>query len=202
MSASGVVCVPVAPKHGAGLKALFAESSNGCHCRWWHFEGEDLYWTARCNLEPELNAAEMQRALQEGSPTAAGVVALLDEGGGDEVVGWLKLAPAAAMTKLYDRRVYRTLSCFDGDRSGVMVVGCMVVAPSHRKRGIGHALLKGAIDLARERGAAALEATPRRPREDVRDDELWMGPPSIFDAAGFVRVDDGPEAYPVLRLAL
>ena len=195
---TGIRCAPVAPEHHAGLRSLLGDVSNGCHCRWWHFEGEDYDWTARCNLEPERNAEAMSEALQTESPTAAGVVALA----GDEVVGWLKLAPAAAMTKLRRRRVYRTLDCFDGDRSGVLVVGCVVVAPTHRRRGVARSMLRTAIEHARHRGATAVEATPRRAQHVVRDEELWMGPPTIFDEAGFVRVDDGPDAYPVLRLAL
>lgn len=198
MTASEVRCVPVAPEHAAGLRALLGEVSNGCYCRWWHFEGEDYDWTARCNLEPERNAAAMTEALEARSATAAGLVALAE----GEVIGWLKLAPAASMTKLYGRRVYRTLSCFDGDRSGVMVVGCMAVAPRHRRSGVAGALLRAAIDWARSQGATTLEATPRRAQQAVRDDELWMGPPNLFDEAGFVRVDDGPDAYPVLRLTL
>lgn len=198
MTTAEILCVPIAPEHEAGLRALLGEVSNGCYCRWWHFDGEDYDWTARCNLEPERNANAMSEALRAQSPTAAGVVALC----GDEVVGWLKLAPAAAMTKLYGRRVYRTLSCFDGDRSEVLVIGCMAVAPGRRRQGVAGSMLATAIDWARSRGAAALEATPRRAQHAVRDDELWMGPPSIFDEAGFLRVDDGPEAYPVLRLTL
>ncbi|HHH29361.1 MAG TPA: N-acetyltransferase [Polyangiaceae bacterium] len=194
----GLRCVPVAPEHAPGLRAMLGEVSNGCYCRWWHYDGEDHDWTARCNLEPERNAEAMAEALRTKSPTGSGVVALV----GDRVVGWLKLAPATAMTKLYGRRVYRALSCFDGERDGVLVVGCMAVAPDLRRRGVAGALLEAAIGWAREQGATSLEATPRRAAHAVRDDELWMGPPSIFDEAGFVRVDDGPEAYPVMRLVL
>lgn len=184
--------------HREGLCALLSRASNGCYCGWWHHEGDDYAWQARCNLEPEQNREAFVAALEEGQSRATGVVALV----GGRVVGWLKLAPAAAMGKLYGRRVYRTLSCFGGDRAGVFVVGCLLVDPDHRRRGVAHALLEGAIDLARRRGATAVEAMPRRAREAVRDDELWMGPPSIYDAAGFVRVDDGPDPYPVLRLEL
>ena len=41
----------------------------------------------------------------------------------ERAVGWLKVAPAATMSKLYGRRVYRTLSCFEGDRASVGVIG-------------------------------------------------------------------------------
>jgi GNAT superfamily N-acetyltransferase len=190
--------VPPTPEHRDGLCELFSRVTNGCYCGWWHHQGDDYEWQARCNLEPELNREAFVTDLEGGGPRASGMVASLE----GVVVGWLKLAPATDMGKLYGRRVYRTLRCFEGERARVYVVGCIVVHPDHRRRGVAHALLNGAIEWARQRGAEAIEATPRRAREALRDDELWMGPPAIFDRAGFRRIDDGPDPYPVLRLEL
>ena len=194
------VAVRVAPasdEHREGLLALLGEVSNGCFCGWWHHDGDDYEWQARCNLEPDLNRKTFGEALAAGDDRARGVVAL----DGDRLVGWLKLAPATRMGKLYGRRVYRTLSCFDGDRDGIYVIGCVMVAPDRRRQGIAHALVRGAVEIARGWGARAIEATPRRPREAVRDDEHWLGPPSVFEEAGFAEID-GPEPYPVMRIEL
>ena len=105
------------------------------------------------------------------------------------------------MKKAYDRRLYRNLPCFAGDRTGVMTIGCLLVHPEHRKRGVSEALVRGAIVFAPSWGARALEAFPRRPKEPVRDDELWTGPMSAFERNGFVEVH-AFDPYPVLRREL
>ncbi len=121
---------------------------------------------------------------------------------GADVVGWLKVAPAAAMKKAYDRKLYRALPCFAGERAGVFLVGCALVHPEHRRRGLATALVAGAVRLAPQLwGARALEALPRRPREAVSDEELWTGPMGAYAASGFVEVY-GEGQYPVLRREL
>jgi GNAT superfamily N-acetyltransferase len=191
-----MIILPAGPEHAGGVGDLLALASRGCFCRWWHFEGDDLSWQGRCNLEPEANRVELEAALEARAPEAAGIVAI-DE----QVVGWLKLSPAAQMQKLLGRRLYRSLDCFGGDRSRTLVVGCVVVHPARRRAGTARALLAGAIDHARRIGAAAIEAMPRCSPEALRDDELWMGPAILFEEQGFERVD-GPDAYPVLRRRL
>ncbi|MEZ4440904.1 MAG: GNAT family N-acetyltransferase [Polyangiaceae bacterium] len=183
--------------HAEGLRRLLTAESRGCHCGWWHFEGDDYAWQARCNLEPEQNAAGFAGWLVADDARAAGVVALLE----GEVVGWLKLAPSPVMGKLFGRRVYRTLGCFDGERDDVLVIGCLVVRSDQRRNGVARALVVGALEVAAARGARAVEAMPRRSSSPLRDEEHWMGPPEIFEAAGFEQVD-GPTPYPVLRRTL
>lgn len=194
--------LPVTPEHARGLGELLALASRGCFCRWWHFEGDDLSWQGRCNLEPEVNRAELEDALGRGAPQAAGMVAVDTLDGRDEaIVGWLKLSPAAQMGKLHGRRLYRSLDCFGGDRSRTLVVGCVTVHPARRRAGIARALVAGAIAHAHTLGAEAIEALPRRSSEPLRDDELWMGPLSVYEALGFERIG-GPDPYPVLRRRL
>jgi GNAT superfamily N-acetyltransferase len=113
----------------------------------------------------------------------------------------MKVAPAAVMKKLYDRRLYKNLACFEGDREGVFVVGCALIHPSYRKRGVATALVEGAVRLAPAWGARSLEAFPRRPKEPVNDEELWTGPVGAFTRNGFIEVNTF-EPYPVLRRAL
>ena len=190
-------CELASEAHQDGLCALMERASNGCFCRWWHFDREDIYWTERCNVYPQKNRAELVAALARGDDEAQGIVAMV----GDVVVGWLKLTPAPKLAKLFTRRVYRTLDCFDGERGRVWLIGCFVIAPAHRRRGVSRALVAAAIDAARGAGAAALEAFPRRPKQQTADAEMWMGVASVFLDAGFEEIA-GPEPYPVLRLVL
>jgi GNAT superfamily N-acetyltransferase len=186
-----------AGEHAAGLVALFEAAGSACYCRFWHFAGSNNAWLERCATAPADNREELTRALADGGDEARGVVALE----GSKLVGWLKVAPAQVMTKAYDRRLYRGLPCFGGDRAGVFLVGCALVHPEHRRRGVATELVAGAVRLAPAWGARALEALPRRPREPVSDEELWTGPLGAFAAAGFVEVSDF-EPYPVLRRQL
>lgn len=190
--------VAAAPEHADALARLFQADASPCYCRYWHFEGERNDWLARCAFSPDANEAEMREALASGSPDAKGLVAVTPEG---EVIGWMKLSPASSVRKLYDQRIYRGLPCFEGDRSGVFTIGCFLVHPAHRRRGIARALLEKAIDLAPSWGARVLEAFPRRISEAAHDAELMLGPHGIFLENGFQCVHEiGP--YPVLRREL
>lgn len=191
--------VAAAPGHADGLAALFHVAGSPCFCRFWHFTGTNNDWLDRCAGAPGENERELREALAAGSPGARGVVAV--ERATGAVVGWMKVAPAEAMKKAYDRRLYRNLPCFEGDRTGVFTIGCFLIHPDHRKRALSTALVRGAVALAPTWGARALEAFPRRPREPVRDDELWTGPMGAFEKNGFAEVSDF-EPYPVLRRTL
>lgn len=180
-------------EHLSGLEALFEAAGSPCYCRFWHFAGTNNDWLARCADGGVENRRELAEALAAGSDEARGVVALAPE-----VVGWMKVAPATAVAKAYERRLYKGLPCFAGDRAGVFLIGCALVHPGHRRRGVATALVAGAVRLAPAWGARALEALPRRPREPVGDEELWTGPVSAFTANGFVEVN-AFEPYPVLR---
>jgi GNAT superfamily N-acetyltransferase len=189
-----VVISRAEPRHAAGLAALFGSNGYGCHCRFWHFQGTAREWLARCAHEPETNQRECEAALLAGSPEMSGFVA---ETATSTLVGWLKLAPATSLAKLYEQRLYKGLPCFGQDRSGVFTIGCLLVREDFRHRGIARALLGRAVELAPSLGARALEAFPRSDA-DVADAALMLGPLRLFQDAGFEIVHDF-YPYPVLR---
>lgn len=186
----------VGPEHARALAGFFEQSGCACFCRYWHFQGDKNAWLDRLANHPLEGKAEMDGALAARSPEMAGVVAE----SGARVVGFMKLAPAAALGKLYAQRLYRGLPCFEGDRTGVLAIGCFLVDPEFRRHGVARALLSKGIEIARTDGARAIEAFPRR-AENVSDGELWMGPLSLFTEAGFREVH-AFQQYPVLRLEL
>jgi GNAT superfamily N-acetyltransferase len=190
------------PAHAEGLVALFEAAGSPCYCRFWHFTGTNNAWLERTALAAHENRAELEAAIAQGSDEARGIVAIATiDAEPPRVVGWLKVAPAASVTKAYDRRLYRKLPCFEGDRSGVYLIGCALVHPEHRRQGVAAALVGSAVQFATLWGASALEALPRRSKEPMSDEELWTGPMEVFTAHGFEVVNDF-EPYPVLRRTL
>ena len=191
--------VALAPELEPAWADLFAASSSGCYCRYWHFEGGKNDWLARLAFAEGDNHAEQRALLLAGDDRARGVVALEEapEPQAQAVaVGWMKLVPVAAVPKLRRLPVYRALSL--GPEKGIWSVGCLLVRPTHRRRGVARALVLGAVAIAAGWGASAVEAYPHRRGEALRDEEAWMGPLSLFEECGF-SVVGGDLAYPVLR---
>lgn len=197
MTAVDLRVVPAGPGWAAALAALFARADVPCHCRYWHFPGDDRAWLARCATEPERNRAELEESLAGDRPDGRGLVALDAEG---IAIGWLKLVPALAAPKLVDRRPYRGLPCLSGPRDGVAMLGCLLVDPAARRRGVARALVARAIESARSAGFRSLEALPRR-GDGLEAHDLALGPAPLLLELGFqVAHDFAP--YPVLRLDL
>jgi GNAT superfamily N-acetyltransferase len=186
----------VAPAHLDALADLFRACECPCFCRYWHFEGDKNAWLERCAISPAANEAEMRADVVNGEPRAGGLVAFdADE---RTIVGWMKLAPRATLSKLRNGRVYRALDL--GDDAGVLSIGCMLVRPDVRKTGVARALVTAAPRIAKERGAQAIEAYPHA-MKDLGPHQVWMGPASLFESLGFKHVT-GESPYPVFRLDL
>jgi GNAT superfamily N-acetyltransferase len=196
VSQTGVVVTRATAEHRELLPALFERAGTACYCRYWHFDGNANAWLDRVAHAPERNRAELVSALGAATDEASGVVALSDS----RVIGWLKCAPANSLQKIYAQRIYKSLPVFGGQRDGVFAIGCFLVDPELRRSGIASALIEGAVRMARERGATAIEAFPRR-AEGMRDEEMWTGPFALFERAGFRVVHDFAP-YPVVRLDL
>jgi GNAT superfamily N-acetyltransferase len=187
-----VLVRPATFADAAALGELFRRADCPCHCQYYGFEGDHRAWQLRMATEPEKNANLLVGQLKAGA--TRGVIALA---GGDSVVGWSRLGEPAELGRLYGGRLYKGLPCFDGDRQDVLAVGCLLVDPAERRRGVASALVGGQLDYARALGARAVEAFPRG-AVDVSDGEQWMGPLAIYSAFGFRVVHDFAP-YPVLR---
>jgi len=127
---------------------------------------------------------------------AGGVPGLLAYAGG-EPVGWCAVAPRAAYPRLATSRILRPVD----DRS-VWSVPCFFVAKAYRRRGVSLALLRAAVEFARERGAEGVEGYPIEPRKDQPDLFVYTGLASTFRRAGFKEVARRTPSRPIMRKSL
>jgi GNAT superfamily N-acetyltransferase len=68
-----------------------------------------------------------------------------------------------------------------------------------RKRGVSRALVRAAVDFARERGARAIEGYPMT-TTDVTLEELHVGTVNVFVASGFAEVSRPTLRRVVMRI--
>jgi GNAT superfamily N-acetyltransferase len=127
-----------------------------------------------------------------GPERAARVAALLDDGpigvlayDDDEVVGWAAVARRADTTFARSRTIPHV------DSRDVWSVWCIRVRPGHRRKGISHPLLAGAVEFARSRGAVAIEGYPVDNRGNTVDSTMaYVGTRALFEKAGFRKAAD------------
>lgn len=194
---------PLAREHMEGFRALFDAAGSSCFCRFWHFEGNKNEWLDRCAHRPEENLAEQTTAVAERDPTGDGLVAIDDATAGGRVIGWMKLAPRNSMTKLTSRGIYKAFTPI----ADTYVIGCFLVHPEVRRRGVARALASAAEAHVIARGGVAIEAYPHRASAPLYDEEAWQGPAAMFLGLGYTEADSlsGPTAevpYPLLRKRL
>ncbi len=102
-----------------------------------------------------------------------------------EVVGWAAVHPRADTSFARNRRIPHV------DDVDVWSVWCIRVRPGHRKAGISHHLLAGAVAFARENGALAIEGYPvDNNNEKVDTTMAYVGTKGLFEKAGFVKAAD------------
>jgi GNAT superfamily N-acetyltransferase len=95
---------------------------------------------------------------------------------GREPVGWVSVSPRDDHAALLRSPQYRP----EKDEDGVWSIVCFVVDKLRQGEGIAAALLEGAVEHARERSAAVLEAYPHLVKADD-----YMGYVDLFRAHGF-----------------
>lgn len=108
-------------------------------------------------------------------------------------VGWCQAGPRDRLSKL--TRQFG----LEPDPT-TWAITCFLIAPAYRRQGLAARLLEGVLADLGTRGVRRVEAFPRRgPDQDALD--LWNGPESLFQRAGFQVVRDDP-VRPILALGL
>jgi GNAT superfamily N-acetyltransferase len=168
-----VEVVPATAARWPHVVALLGGSGErGCWCQAWR-------GTRRGDGLGTDNRARLEAQVRDGA-FAPGVVAYLD----GEPVGWCGLGPRSAMPRLVGSRTIPAV-----DDVPAWSIGCFVVRPGYRRRGVARALLAGAVAYARSQGAPAVEAYPIDPAGARVSATLgFVGFVSTFEVAGFRRV--------------
>lgn len=184
-----VTIVPANEATWDDLQAIFGTTGDSSRC-----------WCQRFKMAPGESWASVGRAAlahrlheQTQSEPTTGLVAYL----GGEPVGWCGVEPRSA----YPRMLRNNRVPWDGRNEDkldatVWALTCFVVRKGFRKRGVGSALARAAVDYARRRGARALEAYPMTTPASIAS-ELHVGTYGMFQSAGFTEV-----ARPSIRRAV
>jgi len=188
-SPAEVSIVPANEASWEDLQAVFGARGPASNC-----------WCQRYKLRPKeafgkFPAEERARRLRAqtgcGHPesgTTSGLVAYVE----GEPAGWCAVEPRTAYFGLVrNNRVPWEGRQEDKSDDSVWAVTCVFVRPGFRRRGLAYALARAAVDVARRRGARALEAYPIVVPDGQRNtlDEIHVGNPSVFAAAGLTEVN-------------
>jgi GNAT superfamily N-acetyltransferase len=104
---------------------------------------------------------------------------------GDAVVGWAAVAPRTRTHFATFRKIPHI------DDLDVWSLWCFRVRPGHRKQGVMHSLLEGAVAFAREQGAPAIEGYPvDNAGAKVDLTMAYVGTRGLFEKAGFSKAAD------------
>jgi GNAT superfamily N-acetyltransferase len=189
---------PLTAERWPDLVDLFGPSGafSNCWCTWWRQTGAEFDRGIRQRgagnkaLLHELTDADRRPGLvayRAGQP-----------------VGWISVAPRPDYG-----RVIRSPSIGPGRRSpeaaddGVWSIVCFWMPRAERGKGIAMALLRAAVDHARQGGARVLEGYPidtagdRKPQSTV-----FTGTLAMFRRVGFTEVERRAEGRPIVRLEL
>lgn len=182
----------VGPDHLEDLSRLFELRRTTRHCRCMAFCSSGgqfaVGWYSGGNRRRfETMAAQ--------GPT--GVLAMID----DEPVGWCACGPRSRFRPAESGRGSPLAGRPRDEDTSVWLVACTVISPDRRGQGLLLPLLRGAVDLARSRGAAAVEAWPLATGVRRRGME-HVGREAVFVRLGFRQVSRPASDRTIVRLDL
>lgn len=189
-----VVTRPVGPADLSDLERLFGRERNTQRC----------WCTAFCVSRREfaigwLTGGNRDRfqAMASGSTRPMGILASV----GDEPAGWCACGPRSRYAPAVGgrRSVLRHRDVSEDD--SVWLLPCLFVGARHRSQGLTAILVRGAVELARGEGAAAVEGWPSA-ESGGRSADAFLGREKVFEDAGFRCVDRPSTQRAIMRLEL
>jgi GNAT superfamily N-acetyltransferase len=153
-------------------KVAFSDNPDwsACYCYFHHYPGSVKKWMKRTKQQ---NREEAKIAVLNG--IINGFLAYNDNG---KPIGWINADFKDGYVKTPFEEKIKPIS--EGKTASIV---CMIIAPSHRKKGIARKLLKGALIELKERNIRWVEAYPRL--GDLSDAHHYHGPLSLYESEGF-----------------
>ena len=178
----------------ADLEAIFGGrgAASRCWCQRYKLPRGEAFK----HHPPEVRAHRLREQADCGGPgPTSGLVAYLD----GEPAGWCALEPRPAYDGLVRNSSRPAWANRDEDRldPSVWAVTCVLVRAGFRRQGVATALAAAAVDHARARGAADLEAYQMTSTRTALLEELHVGTVGMFAAAGMAEL-----SRPTLRRAV
>jgi predicted GNAT family acetyltransferase len=169
------------------IETLFGArgACGGCWCMVWRSEFGGKRWRESLG---EPNRLAFERLVSSGS--VHGVLAF----DGKEPVGWCSIGPRGDFPGLARSRVLQT----DWSET-TWSVTCFFIPTRHRGKGVATAMLEAAVELAKTRGATAIEGYPQKMLASgapLPGPFAWTGVPALFEHCGFERANPG-EGRPI-----
>ena len=166
---------PVDAARVPDAEALFGTSpeTNGCSCMWFIIPVREYHAGG-----PEANRQRFCELAATNSPVPIGLLAYRD----GEAVGWCAVGARSRFARALRVPSFKGREPAEDD--SVWLVPCFYVRRDVRREGVSRALLEGAVDLAREHGAAAIEGFPFA-RGAKLSRESMVGVESLFESCGF-----------------
>lgn len=142
-------------------------------------------WPVLSNKDWEQTNVEQRREMLQGEIDAGpppGLVAYVD----GEAAGWIRIGPRTRQARIARTRAIAAATTEPLDDPAIWAVTCFVVRREHRGQSLNLALLRAAVDYARESGARLIEGYPvDTGGESIRSNDLFHGSLTTFRAAGF-----------------
>lgn len=171
--------LPATTDRLADVAALFGTNgtTRGCYCAWFLIPAKQC----RAGWGAGNQAAFEERARSETLPM--GLLAYA----GEQPIGWCAAGPRARFERALNARVLRGHDPAEDGR--VWLVPCFFVRVGHRRQGVMRALLGGAVKLAAEHGATAVEGFPLSGEARRSTGDAFLGVEPLFAELGFAVVD-------------
>ncbi len=195
-TATDVSVVSVGSVPWGDVVKVFGTRGDPARCWCQFFKVPNAGWESG---ESGVFRAMLEEQVRANDP-APGVIAFLD----GEPVGWCAIEPRMKYERLRRAKVVTEGSDQDPDDASVWAVTCFVVRVGFRRRGVGAALLSGAVEQARGHGARVIEGYPVDTKERAKSSstELYHGTVSLFAGAGFEVISRPTKDRAVVQLVL
>lgn len=179
------------------LQLVFGDRGTGyvCQCQRYKLAPKESFGSVP-RRDRMLRLWEQTECGNPASAETTGLVGYL----GDDPVAWCAVEPRSDYPGLL--RVFKVP--WEGrieDRSDptVWAITCLYTRRGYRRQGISGEMAGAAVEFARSRGARAVEAYPITVK-NVIDEELHVGTPATFAAAGLVEVSHPTKRRAVMRM--